>query len=198
MRYLFLVFLLLAACWTGPSKYELATAQYNRTAMISVACGSMGFGTGVVIGDDYILTARHVVKNCIKDGGLILVTAFGTEFDGIAMVVAEDKDADIARLYVPGIRGPYVEIGPRPIAGDIVCFTPAFPNRHRVCGEVFSEAGDVGDEIRFSGIPQPGNSGSGLYDRRGRLVGIVTVVIFCGNGQYCSGGASLINNRPRE
>lgn len=203
MKYVYalLVSLVLSACLATPSRYDLSVAEYNRTAQIAVVCkNGEGFGTGVIVAPDYVLTAQHVVDGCKDEtgaSGLIVVTSFGTEYDGLAEVIVEDDETDIARLYVPGIRGPSVVIGPPPHAGDEVCFTPSFPDRNRSCGYVQHEKGEVGTEIRFTGLVQPGNSGSGLYDSQGRLVGLVTILTRCANGQWCGGGATLISGQPK-
>ena len=162
------LFLFLIGC--GPSAATLVTKQYQRTAFITVVCDGIGVGSGVVIAPDYVLTAAHVV-DC-EDGLMVVATE---TYDGLATVVTRNSERDLAKLYVPGIRGPSVEIGPAPSPGDTVCLSPAYPRRDRKCGEVYFERGDgPNNRIRFSAKVEPGNSGSGLYDSDGRLVGIVT------------------------
>lgn len=175
------IFLLLVAC--GPSNVTLVTEQYQRTAFITVACDGISVGSGVIIAPDYVLTANHVT-DC--DGLFVVATE---TYDGLAAVVTQNKERDLAKLYVPGIRGPEVEIGPEPSPGDTVCLSPAYPRRDRKCGEVYFERGDgPNNRIRFSAKVEPGNSGSGLYDSEGRLVGIVTQYEYGRHG--ITGGAA--------
>lgn len=167
---------------------NLVREQYNRTTELMVICSDGQFtGSGVIVGPDTVLTATHVV-DC---NGLVLVRDVVTDVVFVAEVASNLDGDDIAQLYVPGIRGPAVRIGKRPEPGDTVCAFVGNPNRWRVCGEVYVEKGKEG-EILFSGVVQPGNSGSGVYNSDGDLVGIISISLLCRNGQFCGGGFTSI------
>jgi hypothetical protein len=72
--------------------------------------------------------------------------------------------------------------GPPPPLGAEVCEAPAKPARKHRCGEVEPPRGGFESSTM---IVEPGNSGSGVYDAYGHLVGIAVHMTFCGNGQIC-------------
>jgi len=172
-------------------------AQYQRTSALMVLCmnpitgeASPVMGSGVIVSDDTIMTAAHVV-DC---EGVILVRT-GLEQESIATVTKINKERDIAVLNAPGVTGPTLTFGPKPLPGDKLCVSPGWPNRNRNCGEVYYEEGGPGHGIRFSAIVQPGNSGAGVYNTHDQLVGILTILTVCGNSQYCGAGATALDLR---
>ena len=64
-------------------------------------------------------------------------------------------------------------VGERPAIGAEVCLVPVVPARGPQCGKVDSFDSIPGD-VFHQATTKPGNSGSGVYDADGRLVGIVT------------------------
>jgi hypothetical protein len=124
---------------------------------------------------------------CLDDRGLWawrgsgVITGKHTVLIFEAELVVDSEYHDIAKLEIvsdegeelPWFRWP---IGPRPKAGDVVCSESAIPTRARKCGTVtgLSESPSNRD-IQFTNQVEGGNSGSGLYDEQGRLVGIVTM-----------------------
>lgn len=187
---LVVAFALLTSC-ISKTYHDTIVEQYNRTASIMVVCSTGPvMGSGVVTGKDTILTAYHVV-DC--DGAVLVIVGGKTEHVGT--ITKFSRERDIATLNVPGVNSVAV-VGPEPIAGDRLCVSPGWPTRNRVCGEVFYEQGKTqSTKIRFGAIVQPGNSGAGVYDSHGRLVGILTVLTRCVNGQICGAGMSPLDVR---
>lgn len=136
---------------------------------IDVVCdsGLEKTGSGVVIDAQHVLTAAHVV-DCPGH-----YTIGGDTSQPVEMYLdAFSVDADVARLVThvavlpvrPASRIGYVG------EGDIVCAADAFPERTWACGVV---RGVVDGKIIHTATTVHGNSGSGLYDVHGVLVGIV-------------------------
>ena len=151
-----------------------ADEQDRAAVEIRVVCVgeqvSIGVGSGVQVSDTGVLTASHVVL-CPGEASVIV------KIDGgfmPAIVRAVDYEADIALLYllmpVPSTR---VALGHRPLVGERVCLVTAMPSRARGCGRVDSLEALPGD-VRHDVLTEAGNSGSGVYDASGRLVGVVT------------------------
>lgn len=134
-----------------------------------------------------MLTANHVTSKC----NLLVVTAQGKP--RIATVVRSSKKHDVSLLRVPNTNylRPRAITAPPPEVGQWVCLVPAVPRPDRRCGRRVHDP----ERIRHTAITQPGNSGSGVYDDRGRLIGIVTHLTKCTNGQICGGIATSLHSR---
>ena len=70
-----------------------------------------------------------------------------------------------------------------------VCIAPGYPSRAHRCGELQKGRGIEGTAYH-NAETQHGNSGAGAYDEAGNLIGVVTVLTTCNNGQICGGGIS--------
>lgn len=174
--------------------------MHDATATIKTTCATgVGFGSGVVIAPNRVLTAAHVVRcrvmpelNVTYDASAVVLDAGSGEV--VARVVRYDEGADIAvleadvsRFYSP------TPIGPVPNIGDQVCAsTGSMPYYALKCGIVQPRYTSTDGDINFFTPIEPGNSGSGVYDYRGRLVGIVTRYGKCSNGQICRGRATSL------
>lgn len=129
------------------------------------------YGSGVIVGEYRILTANHVASHC--KGKLKIILPDAT--DRVVRVIVTIPGADVAVLEsLSSMRAPSIEYG-NTEARDEVCIVPAQPNRMRTCGTV------SGLHYRYSltniyhgAKTYPGNSGAGLYNVQGELVGIVT------------------------
>jgi S1-C subfamily serine protease len=165
--------------------------EHESTVLIVQACtvGPSGAGTGVITSKRTILTAGHVVDSpCF-----MTATVGGKPY---AFVVTRLwKDRDVAELttfvdlpYVP------VSIGPPLAPGEYAFVVAAMPRPLRKQGMVqYYRPEKPLDHIVIDDVViEPGNSGSGVYDKHGRLVGILTRYGTCINGQYCDGQYSSL------
>ena len=138
--------------------------------------GACGQGSGVIVAPDRILTARHVIAckvgplEMIPDTSVLITLPGGTERRARVEV---SLDVDIARLRVEGsLLGVEPRLG-RVVPDARVCAATAYPMRGLSCGHVTRDEHDAIGGIAFTANVEPGNSGSGLYDEHGRLIGIV-------------------------
>ena len=144
-------------------------------------------GSAVLVAPDTALTAWHVV-NCTlapqdpkrrRVGFLDGVTGKlpGGE-QRTWTVEAVVPRSDIARLHLDGAPYPLAvrqEIAPPGQEFiDDVCFEPAWPERKRSCGVIRDRFNPPPGNLRHAAPTVSGNSGAGVYDTRGQLVGIVT------------------------
>ena len=152
-----------------------------------------GSGSGVVIAKEYVLTNYHVVE-----GAHSLKISIGDDEKNLydATVVATDSDKDVAVLKVPGLTLEPVELGNSDdlVIGDwVVCignpigFTGT-ANAGIVSGlnrEIESDNTKpdkygknnpvVNSMIQTDAAINSGNSGGGMFNTAGQLVGIPTL-----------------------
>lgn len=165
------------------------------------------YGSGVMISERDAITAAHVVR-CEGRLRLHTITVDGRRI--AAEVVSTDVDHDLAtiRLLSPAHLG----ISPPVLAhpSGVLCVSPAYPARTPACGAATANYydGTSAGEIHFGAVVRPGNSGGGVYDEEGRLVGIATTRVLCtpSDGmlasigfevEACSGRAArLVRPRP--
>lgn len=184
-----IVFSLLGGC-APPNVLEIPDIgvedQRGRAVQIGVRCGLTNpkdyTGTGVIMDNQHVMTAYHVI-DC--DGPYIVgVKVKGSWKRAWTSRIAPEVDLAVLRLDEPLEDAPAVNFTRPPGVGGRVCIATASPYPTRRCGQV--ESLDDG-RVRHSIVVEPGNSGSGMYDRRGRLVGIVTHLRTCAGLQICGG-----------
>lgn len=171
-----------------------AGVAFESAVRITVVCsapsgsGYISYGSGVIVDDHTVLTAAHVAED---DEGFVCART-ATMVNGQTYVVTLGKalpDRDLASLVtVLSTFAPTYPVvyGSSPEYGSRVCSMTAFPRVLWRCGEVQTEADPPGD-LSHTIVTEGGNSGSGVYDDRGRLVGIITHRWSCSNGQFCGG-----------
>lgn len=129
----------------------------------------------------------------VSDGNAMKITVTmydGHRFEGVEDIVPVENpiksyhDKDAAIVVATGMASPfkdYIPIGNSPQVGDTVCSVTGFPLRERKCGVVGTA---LPTHARYewmtppgyfitSGGGKPGNSGSGVVDAAGRLVGVL-------------------------
>lgn len=173
------------------AEQQRAAVRVNRVCVTPEGV-SLSMGSGVLIDRRYVLTANHVVE-C--QGAAAITVSLRDGFTMKAVVDRMSAIDDIARLDLRvEIDATPTVIGPRPRLGEQVCVASAVPYRAWRCGLV-EDLDDAPGDIDHTGIVEPGNSGSGVYDDRGRLVGITTHFRTCMNGQICGGSATSLGSR---
>lgn len=162
----------------APTLFERYLREDAAAIEVRAVCGEGYYsGSGVLIGGDLALTALHVAlpEKCSVVDVLIVV---GTRYVGTAVIEARWSTQDVARLRLsPRPRAPApIPRRSTPVVGETLCAATASPRREHHCG--FFEQGALsiggGYRRRWDAFVRFGNSGSAIYDDRGRLVGIVT------------------------
>ena len=163
-------------------------------------------GSGVVIATDYVLTNYHVI-----DGSSSLKISIGGDDSNLyeATVAASDADKDLAVLYVPGLPLEPVEIGDSDALqvgdwainiGNAIGFTgtvtagiiSALDREIESDSESVDRFGRkstaVNTMIQTDAAINSGNSGGGMFNIAGELVGIPTLKY---SGSRFSSGAAV-------
>jgi hypothetical protein len=147
-----------------------------------------GYGSGVVMGPREVLTAAHVAScpEGFRHTALTVTTASGRVVSGQLERADASRDIAVVRLWEDVPAAP-LALGPAS-PGQDVCYEAAWPQRVRHCGKVskirdqrVEQGADVDVWLQWSKPEDAvvgGNSGSGVYDMSGRLVGLAT------NGGY--------------
>lgn len=145
--------------------------------------GRMYYGSGVVTEPGRVATNCHVVRN----GGKIGVYRGGESYRATAE--RADVHKDLCLLEVPGIGSPHARLGRgTDLRPQQTLYFYGYP---RALGMSFSE-GIIKKLIPFGGSRiietsaffTLGGSGGGLFDRRGKLVGLATFLSPGHSGQY--------------
>lgn len=178
--------------------YNLEHAPAERVSAVEiwVACDGrrpIKNGSGVILNSREVMTAHHVV-DCryhplAEPGTLDYVRAVRESGESVKMYLDRyGRDgADSAVLKAAEgyefTNAPEVLQG-NAFANDIVCAQTSVPFRQRKCGIVDLEM----RRRYYTGIRVDyGNSGSGVFNARGELVGLVTRIIPCAAGGACGG-----------
>lgn len=168
--------LLVTTCGACVAPRVTAPAPRPVAVYITSACAEGGslvarHGSGVALSTHTVITAAHVAP--CDNPGLVV--------DGRPATVLRVFAAhDLALLHTSApLTVTSVTITP-PHAGR-VCFASAAPARGWHCGVVTRM---FADRFYHTAPTVPGNSGSGVYDVDGRLVGIVTNRLGVGVGGF--------------
>ena len=165
-----------------------------------------GSGSGVVIAKEFVLTNYHVVE-----GARSLKISVGEDEDNLydAKVAAYDEDKDVAVLNVPGLPLEPVEIGDsdelvigdwvvnigNPIgftgtatAGIVSGINREIPGDGSTLDKYGRSTKVVNSMIQTDAAINSGNSGGGMFNTAGQLVGIPTLKY---TGSRYSGNATV-------
>jgi TPR repeat protein len=136
-------------------------------------------GTGFVVSSaGHILTTLHIVEGCKK------LRISGHE--GTAKLLAIDRANDLALIQIGGETKDFVRFAPNPskVKEGATIVVASYPREPRVssggnlCPGVVSGLKGLGNQtsqIRITAPIQPGSSGSPVIDRKGRVIGIVSM-----------------------
>ena len=138
-----------------------------------------GTGSGVTITEDgYIVTNNHVV-----DGASYVSVTVPDKGEFEANVVGYDRSSDIALLHINTTGLAYATLGDSDdlvMGQEVVALGYPLGSAQTVTSGLVSALnvrvkvdGVVMSLIRTNAAINPGNSGGGLFDRSGRLIGIV-------------------------
>ena len=203
MRFSLLLLLLMTACTSCavfPSVVgQTPREQHNAMVLIKKTCanGAIGLGTGLMVSEDRVLTARHVIQCEILPGVPVYqeperVDVYGSpeDFAEAEVELELNEKYDIARLklvnknlakfFTP------VRVAPMPEVGEKICEVSAVPRPTYRCGEAQNP---LYGKLMIGFPIERGNSGSAVFNDRGELVGIVTNQIMCERGStgICGG-----------
>ena len=165
-----------------------------------------GSGSGVVIAKEFVLTNYHVVENAHS-----LKISIGGDENNLydATVAAYDEDKDVAVLKVPGLPLEPVEIGDsdnleigdwvvnigNPIgftgtatAGIVSGINREIPGDGSTLDKYGRSTKVVNSMIQTDAAINSGNSGGGMFNTAGQLVGIPTLKY---TGSRYSGNATV-------
>jgi S1-C subfamily serine protease len=193
-----LLLLLLLACQPYVRRPLSVQDQNKASVLIDVTCrdengleGKRYLGSGVLVDSWHAVTASHVVA-CLgeKQGSISVSQGF---HDTTALLVTFDHLHDLAVLE---LQEPFAVQPPtlrNPKEDSMVCFQPAFPEGPRQCGIIlgvkdWSELLGFEVDLRLNLHIIPGNSGAGLFDLQGNLIGLITH----GNSHTLGFGTSLL------
>lgn len=218
--YFFMVVLIMLACSCAPTGVRSPGQQFSAAVKILTTCTSVPMtvidmgdgnylripngepvvkrfgGTGVIVDAHHLLTAKHVVT-CDEGEEMMLTVNTGIGANRDAFVELEFPNNDIARLYVANTMESLmssIEMGAAPKLGDRVCEASMVPRPTWRCG-ITQQPDDEG-LFTFEMRTEHGNSGSGLYNGRGQLIGIVVQWFPCERMEMCGGKASPIQAWP--
>lgn len=147
------------------------------------------YGTGVVLGNGYVLTAAHVVTNERSDGKIEKVNFPMVMFDDKSRKTARLERLDMQRdlaLLSTRHRFQGVRVGDNPQKGDFVwvvgCSGGLFNSIKRGVVSNFD-----GNFMAIDATVSPGDSGGPVVNEEGDLVGVTDAMLLSGGLIYTYG-----------
>lgn len=166
---------------TADSVVEITQYQTNTSIYSNYNYTSEGTGSGVIISSDgYILTNNHVIDGATK---ISVRLRNGDEYE--ASLVGKDSKTDIAIIKIETEDLTVAKIGnsTNALVGDFVLAignplgklggTVTYGYISALEREISVE-GSVMNLMQFDAAVNPGNSGGGLFNTNGELIGIVS------------------------
>lgn len=154
------------------------------------ALGPVSFGTGFMVSKGYLVTNYHVIDDAESISAYF--PALGKEYE--ARMVGMDRRNDLALIRLDAADEELSRFGPIPYRLSNISspregqpiFTMGFPlgvdtgKTHKVTTGVISSLTGMNGEpgrMQITSPIQPGSSGGPLFDREGRVVGIVVASV---------------------
>jgi len=153
------------------SVYIVTYADDNGTVQI-------GYGSGVVV-DGIIITNNHVIKPAVKYGIVYNNTTEGQEYRKSGYIVA-DVSRDIAVILSPNESAKTAKFGDSSglkLGQKVVAIGSPLGLKNTVSEGIISGFRRINglNFIQTTAPTSPGNSGGGLYNMQGELIGIMTM-----------------------
>ena len=142
---------------------------------VALANGGYGVGSGVVVAKDQVVTNCHVVANALN----ISITSKGESYPVSA--IKPDWHHDICIVKVEGLTAPIATIGSsKSLKYEQPIFTVGYPNFLSSPVSTFGFVKglypmDDSVIIRATSTFRLGDSGGGVFDEKGNLVGVMTL-----------------------
>jgi putative serine protease PepD len=165
-----------------PAEGSIAGVVAQAAPAVVQVQSSSGQGSGVIVEPSgLVVTNNHVVRG---DGTVTLVTSDDRRVP--ATVIVADERQDLAILRPQGAIGRGAELAGETDGGlrqgdRVFAIGSPFGLQGTVTAGVVSAVGRTNDEgvpmVQIDAPINPGNSGGGLFDLRGRLVGIPTSIL---------------------
>ena len=183
---------------SGPAGPEPSSVGRPDVVRIrAIGCKSERTGTGVVI-DGEVLTNRHVVAGA---RAVVVTSSDGAERQVDSARAA--ADLDIAVLRVGGLfGGDRLESVIEPADGETVTIGGYALGGRRVertarvaAHEMGSTESDPSRLLRLDGAVEPGESGSPVFDRSGRVAGLVYARAHGSGAALVIGGRDVARGR---
>jgi S1-C subfamily serine protease len=165
---------------TAPSA-EFARARSHAVVRIrTVSCEGIGIGSGFLVDDTTIITARHVVEGAS--------TVEVETWDGRVLVVSDVRQAQVIDLGVITVENaagqPALTLADADVSVAAGVFAVGYPEGNAQAtteGHVLSffsdtRYGTLGEIMRFDAPIKPGNSGGPLTSADNEVVGVVYAV----------------------
>lgn len=161
------------------------TAEFNMITDGQYHYAMMSTGSGVIISSDgYILTADHVITD--SDSGSLadaVTVRLNNSAEYEAEIIGSDPSSDIALLKVDAADLEFATVGNSDtVATGEQIIVAAYPLGELgviTFGTISATNRDINGEddettiIQITAAVKPGNSGGGLFNTRGELIGIV-------------------------
>ena len=159
---------------------DVQRAQQQVVKVASLGCGGIVTGSGIPLGNGYVVTNAHVVSGTSQH---TIQKPDGTTLR--ATVIYFDPERDVAVLSVPGFNSPGMTFGPatRGTEGAVIGYPGGASERvvaAVVDGQVTAEGRDIYNQnlvtrqiFVLQASVHPGNSGGPLIDLQGRVLGMV-------------------------
>jgi serine protease Do len=156
------------------SVFNAVSASVARIAVFDRDAEQIGVGSGVVVGEDAMITNCHVAKN----GASFSIKVGGATYNNATLSMA-DEEYDLCKLRIPGLAAMPVRVhGVKDLRTGQKVFAIGAPQglELTISDGIVSSLREVpnGTVIQTTAPISPGSSGGGLFDSTGRLVGIMT------------------------
>lgn len=163
----------MTGCTPNPVPQPLSVTYVNpRLTVYPLQTAEGGNGSGVLIANGKMLTAAHVAIT-----PNLFVVKNGKRLE--AKVIKINEKDDVALMEVKGLTCPCASVAWGQEKVDSKVFAVGYPVYEQYKMQVRTTGnvqGYVDGFIKFSASLAPGNSGGGVFNSRGQLVGLTNAI----------------------